>query len=321
LSCKDEDLYEPSTFFGNIIYKNEMFFSFGYYYNPNDPSLLNTEILTSENGTDWTVQQEIPDVDIYGMYYGNDNFLLRVNFPHRNYNLLSSKDLMNWNETNLEESRYTNPAFGNDIFVIIDRSKNPTIYSYTSSDGINWEKSEYGITDFTSSILSFGNGIFLVLIDWTSVLISEDGKNWTKIYITDYCDVHYDGMGFDFVNGEFVSFFNDCPSEAATVCPSLLRSSDGINWTYEENVQHLFNEVKYINNTYFGFHYKEGIYSSKDLSIWSKLDIPTYEDLSVRAWADIAFGNDTYVVSGRNRIIASTNLTDWTVVYEAENAE
>lgn len=200
-----------------------------------------------------------------------------------------SEDLENWTEYNLN-SNYLKPqeiAYGNGTFVICGAtSTSNDTYIYKSTNGTNWTAVKLNTTvDFALSCnaVKFINNRFVVATSGWVTTHRTDGKI-TKIE-------------------EVVVFFS---------------STNGTNWTrHEFKINRGTNEnfknavpmdVDYHNGTYVYIGNNGNIYTSSNLSNWTKRTSGTSDRL-----VGITYGKGQFVITGDNGIIlTSSNGTKWT---------
>ncbi len=106
-------------------------------------------------------------------------------------------------------------AFANGVFVAVGFSASPIIYS---ADGITWSIGS-GTSTAAAKGVAYGNSKWVVVANQAVYISTNNGVSWSAtISVTALANV----TSVSFANGYFV---------ATTSTPTLVRSSDGLNWT------------------------------------------------------------------------------------------
>ena len=151
-----------SQIYISVCYGNNVFVAIAYNSNT---------LFYSIDGINWT-ESASPSISFWTAY-GNNLF---VSIPLSGNYCITSPDGKTWTQRTLPVTINANIgnsiAYGNDVFVILEGSKNVL----TSSDGINW--TEYN-ANIIGNCITFGNGLFLITSNGSTFSTSPDGKTWT----------------------------------------------------------------------------------------------------------------------------------------------
>lgn len=181
----------------------------------------------------------------------------------------------------------TQIGYGDGKFVLFTANT----YIYNSEDGVTWKQVDTKPRYFQCRDIAYGNGMFVAVGEgWTSdqnaVCYSNDGEDWTLIYMPDYgTNVGFQGVAFG--NGMFV---------AVGIDGFIYSSEDGINWTdisFDDDTD--LQGIEYMNGV-FMIDRNSGTYCySSDLNTWKYADVSnTYDDYS----AHLTCGNDVFLMCG-----------------------
>jgi hypothetical protein len=205
----------------------------------------------------------------------------------------------------------------------------------TSTGGSNWIELSSSICEDGLNAITYGNGLYVAVGDFGSIVVSTDTTNWTTVtpdrrgFIvamacnTNLCIASAESVwyswGFpDFstivstnglnwtVSGYGPMGFASITSLACSstnfvgVCSAgVVTTSDGINWITNALSSNSLNGVNYANGRYFAVGNNGGIYSSADGWHWSGCSINSSGTLYATA-----FGNGMYLTAGT--VVASS---------------
>lgn len=271
-------------------------------------------ILTSPDGTAWTVRASGTTKTLHGVAFGNGVFVA----VGESGTILTSPDGIAWTA---RASGITDPhiplfgvTFGGGTLVsaltsgatFVAVGDEGTIL--TSSDGIAW-KTQISGTKSTLFDVLFGNNVYVAR--GCGILISSDGETWTKVPVT--VDPYYGPWCYtaiDFCNGKFVAGVALGP--VSFWLPVLQRGSrtsvDGINWIGEGS-RHEFDAMTFGNGLYVGSKGDVFKTSSNGLTWEPSTDSPPVS-FSFRA---ITYGNGVFAAVGEDgRIKTSPDGKIWT---------
>ena len=316
----------------DILFANNQFVSVGD----------NLEIMTSPNGTDWTVQT----VDV-GIPDGNlGEGLLHVNYLNAMYvvggkqnTILTSADGVSWTKRGFSEdtSWFFNSYYEGGTYYFPGRQGK----LWSTTDWVTWTAIETGASDTIHSIVK-EEGIALVvgrggaifssvnLSTWTDrktgfsqgfAAIAYGGGSGSEVFlITDF-----DGNIIKSTNGinweasftpgidlsmQFL-LFEDNKFVAMTSQGEWILSVDGNLWSLPTDGFEGFpgiDALKYLNNVWWVVGRDGFLRSSTNLTNWNIHDVTTTEDLR-----DITLGDGTYVAVGTTgTIYSSPEGTAWT---------
>lgn len=279
------DSLSPSSSYQNVQFLNGIFIATRTGSNP---------ILISTDGITWeTRSTSTTGGYLFHMAYGNGTYLIS-NFLESTATIksyYSTDDGDTWTAVDTEINAVRSCMYGNGVFVLVGSNR-----TAVSSDAINWDyysvanvSNNYGgvfadgkfvVTrntsnkiahsidgetwfeedipnGFTARTIAYGDGIYLIYINTTKVLISEDLVNWEEIDIIPENSMSTESASIDIV------FNNDDGIFASSTVTSQLRpvkliKSMRINhlkldnkgvYTHEEIDEYINNGVKRIKVT------------------------------------------------------------------------
>ena len=174
-------------------------------------------------------------------------------------------------------------VYGLNVYIATDGSS-----IYYSEDGKEWKRTN--LVDAMIGSVAFGSNVF-VATTVSGVYYSSDGMNWTLSSITSISM----NVGYNF--SKFV----------VTTNTGIYYSTDGISWTVSNVTSGSFNQLLFVNNTWFVTDVTNNkLRKSSDGVTWVDCTIGNVENM------DIKFANDIYVAATNNGLYYSTDGTSWT---------
>jgi hypothetical protein len=180
-------------------------------------------ILTSTNGVNWTRRNSGIGDSLFGAAYGNSTYVV----VGASGTVLTSSGGPGWVWT--ERPAYTGEWFysaaydGSSVF--------STVGSFgeivTSTNGTSWPLQTSGTSKHLMGV-AYGNSIFVAVGFDGIVITSANGTNWTISRTPDYSYENLYGVAFGTVGG-FGYFV------AVGENGTILTSADAINWTYRDS--------------------------------------------------------------------------------------
>ena len=306
-----------------ITFSNGKYFVSGKMY---DPNLFDgkSAYLLSDDAVNWTIQLSplwYGPVFAFGKWFSGGR---------------QSTDGLTWTLPSDSAKNIGAFAAGNGVLVSVKGASNFFEW-WTSSDGANWTYRYSYQSDGGGSSVAFGNGIFVCVGSYTSVIrTSTNGVSWTKRTPPPGSMGYYNSVSF--VNDRFVA-----TGDGGTMDWSLdgitwhaasypvwgnmfrpvygnstwlirgefvtLKSSDFANWTRLTDYTAInFKKVRYLNGQFWALDRTQdniitgSLWRSTDGRAWTLMHRFNFEPV------DIAFGNGTYVVASNYQKAAySTN--------------
>ena len=265
----------------------------------------------STDGINWTeISNGLSKNGWNSICYGNNKFVASMAGDSNAGTIFSySNDGINWTEIKnaLEITiDYGNICYGNDMFIYsgiysggdTGVALNKIAYS---TDGINWNLSNKGLSTRQWFYNCYGNGKFIVnpsYIGGTDTFAySTDGINWTE---TSNGLSNRKWYSICYGNGKYVVV-----SSAST----FAYSTDGINWTETTNGltgNKFYKNICYGNGKYVVVAYGSNTFAySTDGINWTE----TSNGLGSRYWDSICYGNGKYVaIADISNIFAWSNI-------------
>lgn len=201
-------------------------------------------------------------------------------------------------------------VFANDTYYMVSVSPACVLYSNNLKD---WTLKLLNSNDTSSDSIAYGNSIFVIASDSTyGIYTSSDGINWTNRDLKVYS--HYAGRNINaafnavrFLNNQFVIVTGTSYS-GGRLEGHVLVSTNGINWSDKAEISASLMEIAYGNGVYVVVGNEGAIYTSTNLSNWTKRTSNTNLKL-----VGVSFGKGLFVVTGDNGIIlTSSDGINWT---------
>jgi hypothetical protein len=215
-----------------------------------------------------------------------------------------SHDGLNWTQKDIGMTRITKIVYGNGIFVgygAIYNNGHDDQYIIHSTDGINWTKKLYTVSQSSISSIQFINNMFVVYFGSLNMGMSTNGIDWT------IKQVNSEFRGTDIAYGNGIYVYTNYSGFYGY-------STDLINWTggikntsYTFRGQAAFDGEKFVAASAGG-----NIYTTTDGLNWTKVGYSTGRI----EW--ITYHDGIYVVVGLNNqdsygfMAYSTDLVNWT---------
>jgi len=187
------------------------------FYGQNYQSIATYSLLPGVMNPNPRLNASGPSDLIKGICYGNGIFVTISNAGTNR--VWTTIDGINWqNPTSAAVVSWSGIAYGNGLFVAVSNSGGNV---YTSTDAVTWTQSVSMDANIWTSV-TYGNGLFVATASsgTNRIAYSYNGTTWTGVNVGSLFlqDVKFGGGVFLALGGGFGS-------------PTLLRSTDGINWT------------------------------------------------------------------------------------------
>ena len=145
-------------------------------------------ILTSADGTNWTLRETAATNPIYDVIYANSKFVA----AGEDGVILNSSDGTSWDNVTISTTTYDNGTtvhinyttnnlnditYGNSTFVAVGNSGN----ILTSSDGTSWDNRTSGTSNDLNGV-SYENSTFVAVGENGTIVTSSDGITWTSLF-------------------------------------------------------------------------------------------------------------------------------------------
>jgi len=219
----------PKTliFVGDLAYGNGMYVATEYKSDSStDPATLTTKTVSSPDGINWSVKTFVCSSGSCDPY-----------------------------DIPLASLGRRTTAYGNGIFMrVLGYAVNYWQFKWsTSIDGINWTNHYQSISSINKypadnyiNDITYGNGMWIAVGDYTTMAISYDGLTWTDIYHStlnsniSFQSIVWDGSKFLVAGGYSPGDYN------------LFASEDGINWQYgyASQFKNILRTIRYVNGEF-----------------------------------------------------------------------
>jgi hypothetical protein len=264
------------------------------YGNGHFVGIFNGKILTSLDGTTWSIVNDSAATDLMSVIYGGDQFVV----VGLNGKILTSPNGENWSVRNSGISmRLYSVSYGNGIFVAVGLGKCGTL---NSQDGISWTSQTNNgcMSDENLSKIVYGNNEFIAMGDRS--LSSSEGIVWNSIPSKLTGGLNgYSVIKMAWFNGKFVLLKENSIFSFASL-------NDTNCTIYSDPDNNTLYSVTYGNGEFVVVGSNGTILTSPDCFTWTKRNSGTTEGLYL-----VAFGNDRFVAFSEKGIM---------VVSESDNS-
>jgi hypothetical protein len=240
----------------------------------------------------------------------------------------------------------TGMAYGSNGFVAVGYTGLALEYHpavvMTSTTGTSWTELASSTSENALKGITYGNGLYVAVGDFGSIVVSTNAVNWTEILPDRRCDIiaiacntnrciaaslqaWYSWNFPDFrmlvsTNGigwTVSKTIYDLPTITDLACsptefvgisgPNIYTTTDGYHWQINNTFTNSFYGVRYANGRYIAVGNNGGIYASLDGTNWSNHSVATACNFN-----GVAYGNGLYAAAGS---VAATSLDGitWTV--------
>lgn len=178
----------------------------------------------------------------------------------------------------------------------------------TSTDGVAWITRTSGVTNHLYGV-GFGNSIFVAVGTLGKILTSPDGATWTVRSNGQAHPVSHNLYGAAYGSGTFVVVGGH-----GTIRTS---NDNGVTWIdpfwpYSSPTENWLYDLIYGNSTFVNVGAFGTILTSTDAAFWYPESSGTALHLS-----DVAYGNFTFVAVGENgTVLTSPNGISWDILWD-----
>ena len=279
-------------------------------------------VMTSPNGTEWTVQSSAADNNWNSVTYGQVNgqgLFVAVASSGTGNRVMTSPDGITWTiRTSAADNFWTSVAYGQvggqGLFVAVAGSGTGNRVM-TSPDGITWTSRTPAAALAWNSV-TYGQGLFVAVSNsgtGNRVMTSPDGITWTSR--TSAADIGWTSVTYG--QGLFVAVANSGTGNR------VMTSPDGITWTRTITAANVgWYGVTYGNNIFVACGnstFQNGVITSTDGINWVARSTP-----AANFWRSITYGNNLFVAvstSGTgNRVMTSPDGINWTIRASASDS-
>lgn len=286
----------------------------------NNSNDLSNYLISTDNGTTWTLRTLSGDQQFQGLSYGNGTFVMGGNEHNttNTSNYWTSSDGLTWT---IRDDVMSNPSqayaangitYGNNTWVMVGGEGS----LWTSSDAVSWDnRTKYTgvwkdyLIDKQFNEVTFGNNTFVTVGQYGVIVTSSDnGTSWDN-RTSGSIDILEDVA---FGNNTFLAT-GYVPGVNSGI---ILSSSDnGTSWDNVTTVTNqTFSGVAYGNDTFVVVGNSGTILSSSDNgTTWDNRTNSSYNTSTYNLY-HVGFGNDVFVAVGLTGTIltSSDNGSNWT---------
>ena len=209
------------------------------------------KIIYSSDGITWDNATYDRTNAIYGIKYG----VSRFNIVGSGYQAYSSSG-----STRVSQSSGTfyDVCYGGGYFVGIGSSGD---IDYSSNNGTSWSDANNVNTVNTLYGCAYGNATYIAVgASGTTVRVSTNPEDW------------YGGLATPTTNNIYSVIYTSSGTFVAAGYRIVMKTTDsGVNWV-TQYTSLTFLDIAYGNSLYVGVTYNEKIYTSSDLTTWTKVN-------------------------------------------------
>jgi hypothetical protein len=307
----------PSTQLRAVAYGNGTYVMAGDY---DDTSVTTSTgsvlFLTSPDGSTWTVQPAINNIEIVGIAFGSSLFVAVGRTPGKTHTsgvVLTSGDGVHWTQQNSFDVEFNSVVYGAGTFVLIGYNDN-----YTSTDGVNWTpiSKQYAGALYEYFQLLYTGSVFADFNE-TQFASSPNGAvwqtadmgviDWSK-YLNIFPEVGVTGAVYG--DNRYVAvgaYYSNTPGPGSY--PIVITSPDGVKWTMTKlDVSCQLEKIAFGNGIFVATGLDGDILTSSSGLAWTVRDTGTKF-----AYGPVSFCNNEFVAMGDGGAIAtSPDGVHWT---------
>lgn len=253
-------------------------------------------VLRSTDGRDWSLVSAGINEHLIGVAHGNGTYVA----VSTSGTVAVSSDGSEWEAHSLGRESLRDVAYGDGLFVAVGSSG-----VFASRDGIEWERVHEEEHYATFLGVTYGQGRFAALLAEGTVLLSDDGRTWSRHPIPAEVIPFYPYLGdFTYGNGQFIVVGTDA---------TLLLSSDGKTWSrahlkMESSRRIDLRHVSVANGLMIATGDNGLILTSVDGQTWTERNRWTAWDHFLH---DAAYGNGRFVTVGDHGLHISEDGYEW----------
>jgi hypothetical protein len=260
-----------------VAYANNQFVSVGRF----------GAVVTSPDGSNWTLRTSRTRNHLYSVAYGNGLFVAAGSAGE----VLTSTDGIAWTRQSSGTTRNLYAVcYTNNQFLAVGRFG--TILA--SANGTSWNARNSGTSNHLRGV-TYGMGKYVAVGSLGEIVTSADGNTWTRQPMAELRNVR----GVSFGNGTFVAVGNR---------GLTMRSTNGLDWVINPDAIYLdLRGISFVNGTFVSVGRAGYVYTSSDGLAWTYNYTPVYDGLY-----DIVKGAGNFLAVGeRGTLLIATNNAQW----------
>jgi hypothetical protein len=298
----------PSTQLRAVAYGNGTYVMAGDYDDTSvTPSAGSALFLTSPDGSTWTAQPAMNNIEIVDIAFGNGLFVAVGSTPGKTHTsgvVLTSGDGVHWTQQNSFDIEFNSVVYGDGTFVLIGYNGN-----YTSTDGVNWTPIpkqyagalyEYSQLLYTGSVFADFNETQFASSPNGAVWQTEDMGviDWSK-YLNIFPNIGVTGAVYG--DSRYMAVGTYYPNTAGeNSYPIVITSPDGVQWTMMKASCQL-DKITFGNGAFVATGLDGSILTSPDGLTWTVQDTGTKA-----AYGQVSFCNNEFVALGDGGTISTS---------------
>jgi hypothetical protein len=253
----------------------------------------------------WNVATLPISSDFRNVVYGNGRFVAPSYGPTTQvvvYSSIDENNILYWTRGTMPvANNWASLAYGNNVFVAVARSSGTPAPAAISTNGITWTRSTMPSSAGEQWKITYGDEIFVAIINYSVTAVSTNGITWTTGNIPTgfWQDVAYGNNVFVAINGY--------PGNRSAY------STNGLTWTQVTlPITRAWRSINYANNIFIGAAIGSStsqIVTSTNGITWAIRTLPT-----AQVWWEATYGINTFIILGASTNAKSTDGVTWTVL-------
>lgn len=255
-------------------------------------------LVTSPDGVTWTLRTTPTQSNLWSVDYGAGRYVVTGQSGNNGRNILTSTDGVTWTTS------ITGPYQGTHLLGVATNNTTTVAVGNggaitSSSDLATWTQRSSGTTGNLSDITYAGGKFVAISSSNGAVTTSTDGATWTVQTTTGLTNTVLQGITYDTATSNYVIVGNG---------GGIWTSPDATTWTVRTSPTTAnLRKVTAANGKLVAVSQSgEVIVTTNATTTWTRPLAGTG-----RAFADVAFGNNTWVAVGTGTVYTSSDAATW----------
>lgn len=303
-----KSVIRPDDDWRHVCYGNGLFVAVGYdFYHPGK------QVMTSNDGINWTLRNSVEGTYWYGVCYGNGLFVaVGYNGEMNGNQVMTSPDGINWtSRVSAEDNSWNSVCYASGLFVAVAAGSSSHVM--TSPDGKDWTVRD---VDYRQSWYSvcYGNGTLVAVsnLSYLNQVMTSTSNRISNYIVT--MDKFKESISNTLIDvGSNFSTPNDSNNMLIDNIRSLPMVRAGAIWELQTTPTiGSWKSVCYGNGI---FVIVNGAYNGSTTSVLSSTDGINWTEstMTQASWSSICHGKGLFVAVGRYNIATSPDGINWTV--------